>query len=160
MKKIVLLFGLMVMMSDSYAQDIKKLKIEELMTMIDTSTTPIVVNFWASWCSPCIKEIPWFEKTVAEHKDKGVKLLLVSLDFANDYKKKVLHQFVKKNKYSSQVVWLDETDADRFCPPIDSSWGGAIPATLMVNNKKGYKQFFEFQLKEERFKLELAKLVE
>ena len=160
MKKIILLLVLTMVVSGGYSQDIKKMKIEDLMAMIDTSTAPMVVNFWASWCSPCIKEIPWFEKSVADHKDKGVKLVLVSLDFANDYKQKTLHQFVKKNKYTSQVVWLDETDADRFCPPIDSSWGGAIPATLMINNKKGYKQFFEFQLKEERFKMELGKLVE
>jgi len=136
------------------------MKIEDVVKMIDSSETPIVVNFWASWCKPCIHEIPWFEKIVSEYKDKGVKLVLVSLDFADDYKNKTLQQFVKKNKYASQVIWLDETNADRFCPPIDSAWGGSIPATLMVNNKKGYRQFFEFQVKEERFKLELDKLVQ
>jgi thiol-disulfide isomerase/thioredoxin len=127
--------------------------------MIDTSTSPLIVNFWASWCQPCIHEIPWFEKAVAEVKEKNVKIVLVSLDFATDYNNKTLQQFVKKNGYQSKVVWLDETNADKFCPKIDSSWDGSIPVTLMVNNKKKYRQFYEFQLKEDRFKLELDKLV-
>jgi hypothetical protein len=89
-----------------------------------------------------------------------VKIVLVSLDFASDYKNKTVQQFVKKNGYQSRVVWLDETNADKFCPKIDSAWDGSIPVTLMVNNKKKYRQFYEFQLKEDRFRLELAKLVE
>ena len=144
----------------SFSQEIKKVKIEDVVKMIDTSTTPLVINFWASWCQPCVHEIPWFEKITAEYKTQGVKLVLVSLDFTADYKNKVLHQFVKKNNYTSQVVWLDETNADKFCPLIDSSWGGSIPVTLMVNNQKKYRRFYEFQLKEERFKMELDKLVE
>lgn len=64
-----------------------KVKIDDLMKIIDTSSVPLVVNFWASWCGPCIKEIPWFEKSVAEFSEQKVKLLLVSLDFAEDYPK-------------------------------------------------------------------------
>ena len=160
MKKIIFLLLFALSASNVFSQEIKKVKIEELVKMIDSSTSPIVVNFWASWCKPCIHEIPWFEKTVAAYKEKGVKMVLVSLDFKEDYQNKALHKFVKKTGYTSNVVWLDETDADKFCPPIDSAWGGSIPATLMVNNKKGYRQFFEFQVKEERFKQEIEKLVE
>lgn len=160
MKKAIILFAILFLASVSFSQEIKKVKIDELVTMIDTSSTPIIVNFWASWCQPCVHEIPWFEKAVAELKDKHVKVLLVSLDFANDYKNKVLQKFVKEQGYTSSVVWLDETNADKFCPKIDSAWDGSIPVTLMVNNKTKYRQFFEFQLKEERFKLELAKLIE
>jgi thiol-disulfide isomerase/thioredoxin len=160
MKKTCILITFVLLASVSFAQQIKKVKIEDVVNMIDTSSTPIIVNFWASWCQPCVHEIPWFEKAVAELKDKQVKVVLVSLDFAKDYKEKVLDQFVKKQGYTSTIVWLDETNADKFCPPIDSSWDGSIPVTLMVNNQKKYRQFFEFQLKEERFKLELAKLVE
>jgi thiol-disulfide isomerase/thioredoxin len=138
------------------AQQIKKIKIAELVKMIDTSSTPLIVSFWASWCAPCIKEIPWFEKNVAA-SDKKVRLVLVSIDFADDYPKTIA-DFVKKNGYRSEILWLNETNADEFCPKIDKSWDGAIPATVMVNNKNHYRQFFGQQLPEERFKLELAKL--
>jgi thiol-disulfide isomerase/thioredoxin len=160
MKKLIFILFCILSAATVFSQDIKRVKIEDVVKMIDTSTSPLVINFWASWCKPCIHEIPWFEKTVAAYQEKGVKLVLVSLDFSEDFQNKALHKFVKKTGYTSDVVWLDETNADKFCPPIDSAWGGAIPATLMVNNKKGYRQFFEFQVKEERFKQEIEKLVE
>ncbi len=165
MKRTVVLLLSVISFTSAFAQtkattqSIPKLKIDELVKMIDTSTQPLIVNFWATWCKPCTHEIPWFEKTVAEYKDKNVKLVLVSLDFKEDYPAK-LKQFVTKQNYQSQVVWLNETNADVFCPKIDSSWGGSIPVTLMVNNKKNYRQFFEFQIKEERLKQEVDKLVE
>ncbi|MCE3282703.1 MAG: TlpA family protein disulfide reductase [Chitinophagaceae bacterium] len=159
MKKIFFILCLFIATA-SNSQQIKSVKIEDVVNMIDTSTTPLVVNFWASWCKPCVHEIPWFEKTVASFKAQGVKMILVSLDFDADYKSGALKKFVKKEGITSQVVWLDESNADRFCPPIDSSWGGSIPATLMVNNKTGYRKFFESQLREERLKGEMKKLVE
>ncbi|MCW3088676.1 MAG: hypothetical protein JWQ78_2062 [Sediminibacterium sp.] len=157
MKKILVI--LLILACSHYsvsAQEIKKIKMSELVKMIDTSSTPLIVSFWASWCAPCIREIPWFEKNVAA-SDKKVKLLLVSIDFADDYPK-TLSAFAKKNGYRSEIVWLNETNADEFCPQIDKSWDGAIPATLMVNNKTQYRQFFGQQLPEQKFVLELQKL--
>lgn len=141
------------------SSSIPGIRIDQLVQMIDTSTQPLIVNFWSTWCKPCIHEIPWFEKIVAEFKKEGVKLLLVSLDFREDYPWK-LQQFVSRQKYQSKVVWLNETNADFFCPRIDSAWSGSIPSTLMVNNNKNYRQFFEHQLKEERFRSEVQKLVQ
>jgi len=160
MKKALLLAGGIFFFSLVKAQTVQKVKIDDVMKMIDTSSCPIIINFWATWCQPCVHEIPWFEKSIAALKDKKVKLLLVSLDFKEDFLNKKIEQFVKDQHYNATVVWLDETNADKFCPKIDSSWDGSIPVTLMVNNQKKYRQFFEFQLKEERFKLELDKLVE
>jgi thiol-disulfide isomerase/thioredoxin len=144
-------------MYQASAQNIRKVKIDELVHMIDTSSVPLVVNFWATWCGPCVREIPWFEKTVAAYGNK-VKLLLVSIDFGEDYPVSI-REFVKKQGYQSQVVWLNETNADIFCPRIDKSWDGAIPVTLMVNNRARYRRFFGQQLPEEKFKVELAAMV-
>lgn len=132
---------------------------KEVVQMIDTSKTPMVINFWASWCKPCVQEIPWFEKSIATFKNKNIQLVLVSLDFKSDYPK-TLTQFVKKKAFSSKVLWLNETNADYFCSLIDSSWSGNIPATLMVNNAKEYRQFFDRQLPEARLLLELNQLVQ
>ncbi|MBL0883757.1 MAG: TlpA family protein disulfide reductase [Chitinophagaceae bacterium] len=158
MKKIWIILLVVLATTNIQAQDIKKVKINDLIKMIDTSSVPLVVNFWASWCAPCIKEIPWFEKSVASFKDEKVKLILVSLDFAEDYPKGIA-DFVKKNNYRSTIVWLDETNADEFCPKIDEKWDGAIPVTLMVNKQRQYRQFFAQQLPEQRLVQELQKLV-
>jgi len=158
MKKILTILALICAVN-SYSQTIKKVNMDEVVKMIDTSTTPLIVNFWASWCKPCVHEIPWFEQGVKAYADKNIKLVLVSLDFAEDYPKN-LQEFVKRQNYSATILWLNETNADSFCPKIDSTWSGSIPATIMVNNKTHYRQFFGEQIPEPRFKLELAKLVE
>lgn len=158
MKKIALVLAIVMMATTAQSQEIKSVKINDLIKIIDTSSVPLVVNFWASWCAPCIKEIPWFEKSVAAFKDQKVQLILVSLDFAEDYPKGIA-SFAKKNNYQSKILWLNETNADEFCPKIDVKWDGAIPVTLMVNKKRQYRQFYAQQLPEQRLILELQKLV-
>jgi thiol-disulfide isomerase/thioredoxin len=158
-KKILLVVMLIGVINTLQSQQIKKVKIEDVKKIIDTSTVPLVVNFWATWCKPCVHELPGFEKNIAAMKDKKVKLLLVSLDLADDYPKGIA-EFLKKNNYTAQTVWLNETDAASFCPVIDKTWEGTIPATIMVNNKKHYRKFFGQQLPEPRLQQELQLLVE
>lgn len=159
MKKLLLICCIAICAQIAEAQVIRKVKIYDVLKMMDTATTPLVVNFWASWCKPCVQEIPWFEKSVAALKDKKVRLVLVSLDFPEDYPKGI-QEFAKKNGYQSRIVWLDETDADYFCPKIDLSWQGAIPATVLVNNKKKFRKFYGQQLPEEKLKLALLEMLE
>lgn len=159
MKKLLLFCCIAICAQIAEAQAIRKVKIYDVLKMMDTATTPLVVNFWASWCKPCVQEIPWFEKSVAALKDKKVRLVLVSLDFPEDYPKGI-QEFAKKNGYQSRIVWLDETDADYFCPKIDLSWQGAIPATVLVNNKKKFRKFYGQQLPEEKLKLALLEMLE
>ncbi|MBN8663913.1 MAG: TlpA family protein disulfide reductase [Chitinophagales bacterium] len=159
MKKLLLFCCIAICAQIAEAQAIRKVKIYDVLKMMDTATTPLVVNFWASWCKPCVQEIPWFEKSVAALKDKKVRLVLVSLDFPEDYPKGI-QEFAKKNGYQSRIVWLDETNADYFCPKIDLSWQGAIPATVLVNNKKKFRKFYGQQLPEEKLKLALLEMLE
>ena len=159
MKKLLFLLSFLMVQQLVSAQEIKKIKMDELIKMIDTSKIPLVINFWASWCGPCVREIPWFEKNVAAMADKKIKLVLVSIDFPDDYPKNI-QAFARKNGYHSEIVWLNETNTEEFCPKIGKSWDGSIPVTLMVNNKKKYRQFFAHQLPEEKLTLELKKLAE
>lgn len=151
--KRILLFLLFTGILSAQGQSIPSWKVTQLKDHITKSDSVLVINFWATFCKPCIEEIPYFENIVSKYKDQKVKLLLVSLDLKDQYPN--IKAFVKKNKYTSQVVWLNETNADYFCPKVDTAWSGVIPATLIINPKTGYRKFFEDELKPEEFEREL-----
>lgn len=99
-----------------------------------------VVNFWATWCAPCVKELPYFEELEAEFKDRNIEVLLVSLDFPNKKDTKLL-PFLKQRNIKSKVVLLDDANENVWIQAIDESWSGAIPATLIYNSTN--RRFFE-----------------
>ncbi|MFA9188300.1 redoxin domain-containing protein [Flavobacterium sp. FBOR7N2.3] len=109
----------------------------EKAVLSDTSIT-YVVNFWATWCAPCVKELPHFEQLNSENKN--VKVVLVSLDFKNQYEAKLL-TFLKKKAIKSEVVLLTDKDYNTWLPAVDKDWSGSIPATLIIKN--GKKVFVE-----------------
>ncbi|HMC98491.1 MAG TPA: TlpA disulfide reductase family protein, partial [Ferruginibacter sp.] len=122
------------------------------------SDTVYVVNFWATFCKPCVGEIPSFISIVDKYKSQKVKLLLVSLDLPEYYPKKI-KDFARQRKFKTNIAWLNETNADIFCPMIDAKWSGAIPATIIVNGKKGYRKFFEDEIKADVFEQEVKKAI-
>ena len=111
---------------------------EELLTKDDDKT--YVVNFWATWCAPCIKELPYFERLHEKYKDKNVIVILTSLDFKKHLERRVI-PFVKRKSLKAEVVLMDDPDANSWIDRVDPSWSGAIPATVFYNNKK--KRFLE-----------------
>lgn len=145
-------------------QEIKKVKITEVEKIIAESKTPLIINMWATWCMPCIEEIPYFIKEVDKHNASvkspldSIYLLLVSVDFKEAFPGDI-SSFAKKRKFTAPIVWLDETQADYFCPKIDPKWSGAIPATLFINHKSGYRKFFEEQLSHEELKKEIMAIL-
>jgi thiol-disulfide isomerase/thioredoxin len=92
-----------------------------------------VINFWATWCAPCIKELPYFEKLHTDNKK--VKVILVSLDSRKDLEKKLI-PFVARKKITAEVLLLSDKDYNTWLSKIDKDWSGAIPATLLIQGKK------------------------
>lgn len=101
--------------------------------VLNDKNTTYVVNFWATWCAPCVKELPHFEQLNSENKN--VKVVLISLDFKNQYEAKLL-PFLKKKAIKSEVVMLADKDYNTWLPAVDKDWSGSIPATLIIKNDK------------------------
>ena len=150
----LILFLLFLQLANVQGQEIKSVKITDIEKIIAESKTPLIINMWATWCLPCIEELPYFQKEVAEHSKDSLQLILVSLDFKESFPSGIV-KFMNKRKITAPVVWLDETNADYFCPKIDAKWSGAIPATLFINNKTGYRKFVEGKISPEQLKKEI-----
>lgn len=112
-----------------------------------------VINFWATWCKPCVEELPAFEKLNETYKDKNVEVILVSLDFPKQVDKRLI-PFIKKKNLQSEVILLDDVNEDVWIQKIDKDWSGAIPATLIYNKdkRKFYEQSFTYSLLETELK--------
>jgi thiol-disulfide isomerase/thioredoxin len=153
--KRLLLVGFLLMCMIGYSQSIKVWKIEDLEKRVkNDSDTTYIVNFWATWCAPCVKELPDFDLINAAYAKNKVKVILVSLDFREDLEKKVT-PFIKSKKVQSEVVILDEVNGNYFIPKVSDAWSGALPATWIINTKKSVNRFFEKKITADFLKNEL-----
>ena len=148
MKKVVLIilvtllpisYGFLFSQSDAPKQEatvdenIPIYSFEDLEPLLYTQSDKIhIVNFWAMWCAPCVKELPILQEY--EKNNPNVELLLVSLDFPENVESKLI-PFLKKKSISSKVVLLDDPDANSWIDKIDPNWSGAIPFTIIFNDE-------------------------
>ncbi len=116
-----------------------------------------VINFWATWCAPCVKELPHFEEVNKEYKNKNTEVILVSLDFPSQIENK-LKPYLKKNKIKSKVILLDDSKMNTWVPKVSEDWGGGIPATLIVNSSN--YNFYPKSFNKEELVAEINKVIE
>ncbi len=146
MKRIISVILLAIIFSASYSQ-VPELSFEQLEPRLSTTSDSLyVVNFWATWCVPCVKELPEFEKLREVYSDKNVKVLLVSLDNPRHMQTRVL-PFIQEHNLKSEIVLLDDPRSNQWIPLVDESWSGAIPATIFFtkNSRSFYEQAFTYK---------------
>ena len=135
-------------------QQAEIIKLKQLQDLIQAKGEHIkVINFWATWCAPCVKEMPLFEKLALDRKDVQVTFVSMDLDLDPDPAK--VYKFVARKKILSQVLILDEGNPNTWIELVNKSWTGALPATIIVNSKTGQRKFVERELHEG----ELEKLI-
>jgi thiol-disulfide isomerase/thioredoxin len=159
MKKFLFTLTLLLSLNIAFGQQVEGITVEQLFERFDEikaekdNDTLYVFNFWATWCVPCVEELPYFQQLYANYKDQKVKLVLVSLDFDKDLSKKVI-PFVEKQdikadvwvltNYMRNMEWIDK---------LSPEWGGSIPATLIYqpqNKVYAFKEAtFEYEELEE-----------
>lgn len=135
-----------------HAQEIEKISIPGLEKILASPEDQLhVVNFWATWCPPCVTELPHFEKLAREYQGKGVKFILVSLDFPSQIDSKLI-PFLKKNKITADVMVMTNLDYNSWIDKVDPGWQGNIPVTLFFNNPKKVKYFHPSELTEKELR--------
>lgn len=142
-----LIVAVLFLVSGTAAGQARIVKLPELRKVIESPGDNIrVINFWATWCGPCIKELPLFEKLNSERKD--VAVTLVSMDLDLDPNPAKVHKFVARKKLASNVLILDEDDPNVYIDQIDKQWSGALPATIVINSRTGKRVFAEKEMHE------------
>lgn len=94
-----------------------------------------VINFWATWCAPCVEELPYFEQLAEETNSEEVEIVMVSLDFRRDVRTKLL-KFIKERPFNLPVIALTDSKTNLWIDKVDPEWGGAIPITIVYRQDK------------------------
>lgn len=139
------------------AQVIKVVNFEEFQPIIQKNNdTTYVINFWATWCIPCVKELPYFEDINSEFKDRKFKMILVSLDFKSQMESSLI-PFIEKKNIESEVILLSDPDANTWISMVNEDWTGSIPATIIYN--KDHNSFTEGSLTYNELKETITKYI-
>ncbi len=136
---VVLLLGA----AQGRAQAVSVITFDQLDSLTQsTGDTLVIFNFWATWCTPCIAEMPAFDSLHRAYTGRKVRVVFVSLDFISQLEKRVI-PFAGKRKFAPPIVLLNAPDPNSWIDRISPAWSGSIPATLVVNNAKNIRNFYE-----------------
>ena len=154
LKKICLfiLFASLIFFSDASSQ---KITVYDSFPQLESRLKPsadsiLLVNFWATWCKPCVQELPYFQALEKKYAGSKIKILLISLDFKTQLDSLVI-PFIKKKNIKPEVVLLADADENNWISKVNNEWDGAIPVTLLV---RGDKRFFYGKAFESQTELE------
>ena len=101
-------------------------------TAIRNNDTLYVVNFWATWCRPCVHEMPYFEALNEKFKNQKVKFIFVSTNYAREAEQ--VKKFINDKQVKADVLLLNAGNPNNWIDAIDSTWSGSIPATIMYRH--------------------------
>jgi thiol-disulfide isomerase/thioredoxin len=131
------------------AQEIAEIETAELEKILNDKSDKIkVINFWATWCGPCVTEIPDFIDVAESYSEDEVSFLFVSLDFPSEVETKLI-PFIKEYNIKENVGLITELEYSLWMDLVDPEWKGNLPATLIFNNAKNQRVFLPHVLEKE-----------
>jgi thiol-disulfide isomerase/thioredoxin len=144
----VLIVSVIFLKSPASGQTVKNIRTADLERILKNQDDKLhIVNFWATWCAPCVKELPYFEKLSKLYDPGKVSFILISLDFPSEVDKQLM-PFLKRNKISLGVDLMQDLDYNSWIATVDQGWYGNLPATLVFNNSRNIRIFHSGEIDE------------
>lgn len=139
--------------------EVRVVQYESLLDILgqNRGDTVTLVNFWATWCQPCVKELPHFHEVVRafQSENKHLDFIMVSIDKASEIER-LVKPFLEKNKYQYRQLLLDDNGRmNEWIPKINTEWQGEIPATAVYKNGE-QKAFVSGMISQEELRKMLA----
>lgn len=135
----------------------REVKFTQVDSLINAGSERLtVVNFWATWCKPCVAELPYFRQASEVFSEQPVDFVFVSLDFTSQIQSKLV-PFLEKDPLPGVSWWLNERKLQPFIDKIDPDWSGAIPFTLFLNGNASDRSSFEGEITPELLERKIAK---
>lgn len=131
------------------AQTLTLIQKTELLDLFKSGNQTVVINFWATWCKPCMEEMPMFVE--AATANDSAAFVFVSFDFTSDTNR--VKRAIKASSIPGKHYLLNETDMDAIINAVDSAWSGALPATWRVaaNGRQAHLKEFESAVELKQF---------
>ncbi len=123
----------------------------DAMAVVEQSeATLTVVNFWATWCVPCVEEFPAFVKLDRALDDRGVDVMFISTDFPNEKEKVVA--FLAEHGVTGTSYLKPGDNTTEFVNNFNEDWSGAVPATFIYDDTGTLLAFWEGKASYEELK--------
>lgn len=144
----------------AYSQEVKDLKTVEDLDSLFTSLKgkTAIVNIWATWCVPCVKEFPELVKLYNNYKEKNLELVFISVDFSED-KETTLKKFLERQGVDFVTYYNEFAKADDIINYFDKSWGGEIPITYIYDKDGKQVKKLSGSRSYEKFEKELIEVL-
>jgi len=117
----------------------------------------LIVNLWATWCAPCIREIPELMELELELASQGVRLIAVNMDDPADQER--VREFVADHFSNLYTYQRSEFDMDTLVSVIDPAWNEILPTTYLVDRKGAVAAKIQGRKTPEEFHAEIKALL-
>lgn len=142
---ILVFLGLMAVGGEPPSRTVPVLTPTELWQRLQRSgDTLVVVNFWATWCRPCLEELPAFDSLARRYRGTVLRVWLVNVDFRSQWER--VRSFVARRGFTAPVFLLAYGRGDRWMDTLHPEWSGSLPATLFWRASDSVRALFEGEL--------------
>ena len=138
-KSIILLWLWLCMVNLVCGQKVEIIDLQTYQSLVSKENDSLyVVNFWATWCVPCVKELPDFLEVEKELIDEKLRFIFISLNHKKEFNKTEV--FVKRLGMSFPTYLMDAGNPNDWIDAVEKEWSGSIPFTIFYY--KGKNVFF------------------